>query len=103
MRFIINSQLFLKHLSALNGVISNNNTVPIIACFHLHLENNILTIKATDLETTMVSKIELENARVEGIDSIAVTYGYGDLPDMRHAGATHTADTAADLAAILGV
>ena len=72
MRFIINSQLFLKHLSALNGVISNNNTVPIIACFHLHLENNILTIKATDLETTMVSKIELENARVEGIDSIAV-------------------------------
>jgi len=72
MRFIINSQLFLKHLSALSGVISNNNTVPIISCFHLHLEDNILTIKATDLETTMVSKIELENARVEGIDSIAI-------------------------------
>ena len=72
MRFIINSQLFLKHLSALNGIISNNNTVPIIACFHMHLEDNILTIKATDLETTMVSKIELENARVDGIDSIAV-------------------------------
>jgi DNA polymerase-3 subunit beta len=72
MRFIINSQLFLKHLSALNGVISNNNTVPIISCFHLHLEDNTLTIKATDLETTMVSRIELENARVEGIDSIAV-------------------------------
>ena len=72
MRFIINSQLLLKHLSALNGVISNNNTVPIISCFHFHLEDNILTIKATDLETTMVSRIELENARVEGIDSIAV-------------------------------
>ena len=72
MRFIINSQLFLKHLSALSGVISNNNTVPIISCFHFHLEENILTIKATDLETTMVSRIELENARVEGIDSIAV-------------------------------
>ena len=72
MRFIINSQLFLKLLSALNSVISNNNTVPIIACFHLHLEDNILTIKATDLETTMVTRIELENARVEGIDTIAV-------------------------------
>jgi DNA polymerase-3 subunit beta len=72
MRFIINSQLFLKHLSALSGVISNNNTVPIISCFHLHLEDNMLTIKATDLETTMVSRIELENARVDGIDSIAV-------------------------------
>ncbi len=72
MRFIINSQLFLKHLNALSGVISNNNTVPIISCFHLHLEDNMLTIKATDLETTMVSRIELENARVDGIDSIAV-------------------------------
>ncbi len=72
MRFIINSQLFLKHLSALSGVISNNNTVPIISCFHMHLDGNILTIKATDLETTLVTRIELENAKVEGIDSIAV-------------------------------
>ncbi len=72
MRFIINSQLFLKHLNALSGVISNNNTVPIISCFHLHLEGNTLTIKATDLETTMVSTIELEDARVDGIDTIAV-------------------------------
>lgn len=72
MRFIINSQLFLKHLSALSGVISNNNTVPIISCFHMHLEDNVLTVKATDLETTMVSRIELENARIDGIDSIAV-------------------------------
>ena len=72
MRFIINSQLFLKHLNALNGVISNNNTVPIISCFHMHLEDNILTVKATDLETTIVCRIELENSRVDGIDTVAV-------------------------------
>lgn len=72
MRFIVNSQLFLKHLNALSGVISNNNTVPIISCFYMHLEDNTLTIKATDLETTIVSHMELENARVEGIDTIAV-------------------------------
>ena len=72
MRFIINSQLLLKHLTALSGVISNNNTVPIISCFHMHLENNILTIKATDLETTMMCNIELENARVDGIDTVAI-------------------------------
>ena len=46
--------------------------MPIISCFHLHLEGNTLTIKATDLETTMVSTIELEDARVDGIDTIAV-------------------------------
>ena len=72
MRFIINSQVFLKNLSALSGVISNNNTVPIISCFHMHLEDNVLTVKATDLETTLVTRIALENAKVEGIDSIAV-------------------------------
>ena len=72
MRFIINSQLLLKHLTALSGVISNNNTVPIVSCFHMHLEDNILSIKATDLETTLVSRIELENARVEEIDTVAV-------------------------------
>ena len=72
MRFIINSQLFLKHLSALNGVITNNNTVPIVSCFHMQLDGNVLTIEATDLETTLVTTIELENAKVEGIDTIAV-------------------------------
>ena len=72
MRFIINSQLFLKHLNAINGVITNNNTVPIISCFHFKLEDNVLTAKATDLETTLVTRIELDNAKVEGIDSIAV-------------------------------
>ncbi len=72
MRFIINSQLFLKHLSALNGVITTNNTVPIVSCFHMQLDGNVLTIKATDLETTLVTTIELENAKVEGIDTIAV-------------------------------
>lgn len=72
MRFIINSQQFLKHLNALSGVISNNNTVPIINCFNLHLEDNTLTIRATDLETTLVTNIELDTAKVEGIDTIAV-------------------------------
>ena len=73
MRFIINSQLLLKHLNAISGVISStNNTVPIISCFHMHLEDSTLTIKATDLETTMLCHIELENARIEGIDTVAV-------------------------------
>lgn len=73
MRFIINSQLLLKHLNAISGVISStNNTVPIVSCFHMHLEDSTLTIKATDLETTMLCRIELENARVDGIDTVAI-------------------------------
>ena len=72
MKFIINSQQFCKQLQALSGVITNSNTVPIINCFHFHMEENKLIVKATDLETTLVSTIELESCRIEGIDTIAV-------------------------------
>ena len=72
MRFITNSQLFAKQLQIMSGVLTNNNTVPIINCFHFKLEDNILTVKATDLETTLVSRIELESGKVEGIDEVAV-------------------------------
>lgn len=72
MKFIINSQVFLKDLQAISGVITGNNTVAILNCFHFKLNENILTIKATDLETTLVATIELDTVKVEGIDEVAV-------------------------------
>ena len=72
MKFIINSQVFSKNLQALSGVINNNNTVAILNCFHFRLEENVLTIRATDLETTLVSTIHLDTAMVEGISEVAV-------------------------------
>ncbi|OPZ97661.1 MAG: DNA polymerase III subunit beta [Bacteroidetes bacterium ADurb.Bin408] len=62
MKFIVNSSVLLKQLQALNGVISTNNTLPILDNFLFELEGNQLTITATDLETTMTSAIELEMA-----------------------------------------
>lgn len=44
MKFIVNSQQLLKQLQSLSGVISSNNTMPIIGCFHFHLEENALTV-----------------------------------------------------------
>ncbi|MCR4829451.1 MAG: DNA polymerase III subunit beta [Bacteroidales bacterium] len=72
MRFITNSQLLFRHLNAVGSVIANNNTVPIISCFHFHLENNVLTVTATNLETTLMTRIEMENAVEEGLTDIAV-------------------------------
>ena len=72
MKFIINSLLFSKQIQSLSGVITNNNTVPIINCFLFHLDENLLTIRATDLETTLVTKIEVESGRLEGLTDIAV-------------------------------
>lgn len=72
MKFIINSLLFSKQIQSLSGVLTNNNTVPIINCFLFHLDEGMLTIRATDLETTLVSKIEVETGNIEGVTDIAV-------------------------------
>lgn len=72
MKFIINSQIFSKQLQAISGVLTQNNTVPIVNCFHFHIEEDQLTVKATDLETTMMAKIQLESGRAEGIEDVAV-------------------------------
>ena len=72
MEFIVNSQAFFKQLQAISGVLINSNTVPIINCFHFHLDNGKLTVKATDLETTFITSIEVETGAVSGRNEVAV-------------------------------
>ena len=70
MRFIVNSSVLLKQLQAVSGVISSNNTLPILDNFLFQLKGNDLIITATDLETTITSKVELDMA--ENDYSVAV-------------------------------
>ncbi len=70
MKFIANSTVLLKQLQALSGVISTNNTLPILDNFLFQLKGNHLTVTATDLETTMTTQMELEMA--DNDSSIAV-------------------------------
>lgn len=72
MKFIVNSQQLLKQLQSLSGVLSSNNTMPIINCFHFHLEENSLTIKTTDLSTTLVATMPVETGRMESAEEVAV-------------------------------
>ena len=65
MKFIVNSTALLRELQKLNGVISSNNTLPILDNFLLDINSNNMTIIASDLETTMMSTISVE-ADVDG-------------------------------------
>ena len=65
MKFIVNSTAFLRELQKLNGVISSNNTLPILDNFLFDINSNNMTIIASDLETTMMSTISVE-ADVDG-------------------------------------
>ncbi len=72
MKFIVNSQQLQKQLQSLSGVLSASNTMPIIGCFHFHLEENELTIKTTDLSTTLVARMTVETGRMEAAEEVAV-------------------------------
>lgn len=61
MKFIVSSTYLLKQLQVLGGVINSSNTLPILDNFLFELEDSKLTISASDLETTMVSTMEVES------------------------------------------
>lgn len=62
MKFIVSSSYLLKQLQVLGGVISSsNNTLPILDNFLLELDNNTLLVSASDIETTIVTKLTVES------------------------------------------
>lgn len=69
MKFIVSSSYLKKELAAINGVITTNPVVPILENFLFEINNGMLTVTASDLQTSMVTELEVE-AKENG--SIAV-------------------------------
>lgn len=69
MKFIVSSSELQKKLQVLGGVISSNNSMEILDYFLFEIENNELQISASDLETTMSAKVEINS---ESVGKIAV-------------------------------
>ncbi len=61
MKFIVSSTYLLKQLQVLGGVINNSNTLPILDNFLFELKQNQLIVSASDLETTMSAKLDVES------------------------------------------
>ncbi|OQY05360.1 MAG: DNA polymerase III subunit beta [Bacteroidetes bacterium 4572_117] len=70
MKFVISSTELLSHLSSISKVVSGKHTLPILDNFLFKLEGTELTITATDLETTMITHVELDNVEGEGVLAI---------------------------------
>lgn len=66
MKFVISSTELLSHLQAISKVISSKNALPILDNFLFDLRENELVVTASDLETTLITKIEIENSDGEG-------------------------------------
>ena len=66
MKFVVSSTELLGHLQSVSRVISSKNTLPILDNYLFALNDNELEITASDLETTLITKIHLENASENG-------------------------------------
>lgn len=66
MKFVVSSTELLSHLQSVSRVISSKNTLPILDNFLFSLSGSELEITASDLETTLITKIKLENASDDG-------------------------------------
>jgi DNA polymerase-3 subunit beta len=61
MKFIVNSAYLLKQLSNINGVITTNPVVPILENFLFELDKGSLTVTASDLQTSMITELQVES------------------------------------------
>lgn len=62
MKFTIEKEIFLKEISKLSKVIPTRTTLPILNCFLFKVEKDILNILSTDLELTILSKIDVKES-----------------------------------------
>ena len=60
MHFLVSSTALLKHLQSISGVLSTNNSLPILDNFLFEINDGELTISASDLETTMKTNMVVE-------------------------------------------
>jgi DNA polymerase-3 subunit beta len=70
MKFVVSSTELLGHLQAISRVISSKNTLPILDNFLFNLSGNDLEITASDLESTLITRMKLENADGDGTIAI---------------------------------
>ncbi|MCH5331234.1 MAG: DNA polymerase III subunit beta [Alistipes sp.] len=66
MKFTVSSSALLSMLATTGKVISSKNTLPILDYFLMELKDGELKVTASDLETTIVSVIPVDNVESEG-------------------------------------
>ncbi|HNX83364.1 MAG TPA: DNA polymerase III subunit beta [Bacteroidales bacterium] len=66
MKFVVSSTELLGHLQAISRVISTKNTLPILDNFLFNISGNDLEITASDLESTLITRMHLDNITGSG-------------------------------------
>jgi DNA polymerase-3 subunit beta len=70
MKFSVSSSTLLSLLATTGKVINNKSTLPILDYFLMELHDDKLKVTASDLETTLVGVITVENLAGDGVISV---------------------------------
>lgn len=70
MKFVVSSTDFLAHLQTIGRVINSKNTIPILDSFLFTLDQDVLTVKASDGETTLETSMRVADAEGSGLFAI---------------------------------
>lgn len=70
MKFSISSTQLLSQLQIAGGAIGSNPVLPILEDFLFSIKGDMLTITATDLETTIITKVEVMAVDKDGVVAI---------------------------------
>ena len=71
MKFDVSSSALLARLQSISKVIASKSTIPILDSFLFQLQDNKLTITASDIETRLVTTVDVINVEGEGLFAIS--------------------------------
>jgi DNA polymerase-3 subunit beta len=91
MKFIVSTSALLKHISAISGVIPSNPVVPILENFLFEIEQGKLNITASDLQTSIITEMEVE-AEEDGSIAIPARMLMDTLKNLPEQPVTFTID-----------
>ncbi len=86
MKFTVSSTELLSHLQAIGRVISNKNSMQILDYFLFEIKEDVLTMTASDIETTMITSMKVQDVTGDGKVAISskllleTLRGFSDQP-----------------------
>ena len=85
MKFVVSSTGLFSHLQAISRVINSKNTLPILDCYLVELNDGTLSLTASDNETTLSTSIEVNEYDKDGrfaISSKTILDALKEIPEQ---------------------
>ena len=85
MKFIVSSNALFGHLQAISRVINSKNSLPILDCFLMEMQDGTLSLTASDNETTLSTSLEISEYDGNGrfaVSSKTLLEALKELPEQ---------------------